>query len=214
MATMTPDRWTARPRGASFRKRLARGRPEFDDVSAVRLRAEDHDAILGRQSSSQSRLHKRRPWHTDRARVSRRMGGFTGGWGGAPPPGANPTPGGPGGSTNESTHRGPSRAALITCLSWPVVTEGSGRPTQPAHHAGESAASLPMPPGTERWMRTPKFRPAGGAKPRPCRPHGLGTSKNLPTLLAAWFTDVGLHISSGCRSPRDARVSALCFPSN
>jgi hypothetical protein len=59
---MTPDRWTARPRGASFRKRLARGRPEFDDVSAVRLRAEDHDAILGRQSSSQSRLHKRKPW--------------------------------------------------------------------------------------------------------------------------------------------------------
>src|SRR2546426_11309600 len=94
--------------------------------------------------------HKRRPWHTDRARVSRRMGGFTGGWGGAPPPGANPTPGGPGGSTNESTHRGTSRAALITCLPWPVVTEGSGRPTQPAHHAGESAASLPMPPGTER----------------------------------------------------------------
>ena len=34
---------------------------------------------------------KRRPWHTDRARVSRRMGGFMGGW--APPPGANPTPG-------------------------------------------------------------------------------------------------------------------------
>jgi hypothetical protein len=58
--------------------------------------------------------------------------------------------GGPIGSSNESTHRGPSRAALITCLPWPVVTEGSGRPTQPAHHAGESAASLPMPPGTER----------------------------------------------------------------
>ena len=24
----------------------------------------------------------------------------------------------------------------------------------------------------------------------------------------------GLHIASGCRSPRDARVSALCFPTN
>jgi len=86
---------------------------EFDDVSAVRLRAEDH-----RQSSSQSRLHKRRPWHTDRARVSRRMGRFTGGWGGAPPPGANPTPGGPGGSSSSApqisslAHRCNSRRRL------------------------------------------------------------------------------------------------------
>jgi len=31
--------------------------------------------------------------------------GLQGGWG-APPPGANPTPGGPTGSSNESTHRG------------------------------------------------------------------------------------------------------------
>src|SRR5207247_1096247 len=131
---------------------------------------------------------KRRPWHTDRARVSRRMG-LQGGWG-APPPGANPTPGGPSGSTNESTHRGPSRAALFACLPWPVVTEGSGRPTQPAPSQGESAASLPMPPGTERCQLG-----GGGSsqedadcwrhrKPPPARYFGRGYCSVLPSIMA------------------------------
>jgi hypothetical protein len=45
---------------------------------------------------------KRRPWHTDRARVSRRMGGFTGGLGGHHHPALIQRPGGPSGSSKHS----------------------------------------------------------------------------------------------------------------
>jgi hypothetical protein len=85
--------------------------------------------------------------------------------------------------------------------------------TQSQHQWG------PRAPGQVRareLMRTPKFRPAGGAKPRPCRPHGLGTSKNLCGRRSDPYPRHGSRMSTrhhrrACAAPDPYGLSGFSF---
>jgi len=71
-------------------------------------------------------------------KVSRRMGGFTGGWG-VHHPALIQRPGGPSGSSNESAHRGPPRWVLVV-LSQIVAKLGEQFYTDAT---GQTSASFP-----------------------------------------------------------------------